>query len=261
MAFDLNKSKEEKTKTKFNLSKTSEPLTKVDDVNSPLPENQNAKSKKSRILLFAFLGILCLAVAVWFILNQAKSPEQKITSNEQATVNHKANSNSNADNSQTVPEPQTQSPPDPQATRKVNDGSVTTVGQTSPTNKQNAGQNASMPSTSATSDVPYMKNKSYKVYLFPFGNSNYSQTNPELEKLANVLRQNPGLKISISAYTDNIGDKDSNRSLSELRAKSIHGYLLSKGIDANRMNFQGMGISTKYKTQAENRRAEFVLSE
>ena len=76
-----------------------------------------------------------------------------------------------------------------------------------------------------------------------------------------VLRQNPSMKISIFAYTDDIGDADFNMALSERRAKSILDYLTSKGIDSNRMKSQGKGISTTYGTKSENRRAEFTLSE
>jgi outer membrane protein OmpA-like peptidoglycan-associated protein len=109
--------------------------------------------------------------------------------------------------------------------------------------------------------IPYKKGSIYKVYQFPFGKSDYSQSNPDLDKLVDVLKQNPTIKISISAYTDKVGDANYNKTLSERRAKAIRDYIANKGIEMSRLSFKGKGISTKYQSNSENRRAEFVLSE
>jgi outer membrane protein OmpA-like peptidoglycan-associated protein len=107
--------------------------------------------------------------------------------------------------------------------------------------------------------IPYKKGEVYKVYRFPYGKDNYAQPDPELDKLAKTMTDNPGMKIRIFAYTDNISSAAFNQALSERRAKAIYDYLVSKGIDRNRLSHQGKGISTKYATNAENRRAEFIL--
>jgi outer membrane protein OmpA-like peptidoglycan-associated protein len=108
--------------------------------------------------------------------------------------------------------------------------------------------------------IPYKQNETYKVYQFPFGKGKYSQPDPELDNLAKVLTDNPDVKIQIFAYTDNVGSVASNQILSQTRAKAIYDYLVSKGIDKGRLSYQGKGISTKYNSDAENRRAEFVLN-
>ena len=109
-------------------------------------------------------------------------------------------------------------------------------------------------------DLPYKKGEAYKVYQFPFGIADYSIPNPELDKLVEVMKQNPSVKISILAYTDNVGDANYNQGLSEKRAKAIRNYLIGKGIEQGRLTSQGKGVSTKYSGNAENRRAEFILS-
>jgi outer membrane protein OmpA-like peptidoglycan-associated protein len=107
--------------------------------------------------------------------------------------------------------------------------------------------------------IPYNQGEAYKVYQFPFGDGSYSKPDPELDKLAKVLAENPNVKIQIYAYTDKVGSAEFNQTLSAKRAKVICDYLVSKGIDKGRLSYQGKGISTKYGSDAENRRAEFIL--
>jgi outer membrane protein OmpA-like peptidoglycan-associated protein len=239
MALDLNKSGDEKTKTKFNLSKSTEPASVVDDKTGQPPVAQEKKGKNSRIILFSLLGIVCLAVLVWVITKNGKSTEPANAQSQQGATIDQAPSSTEASS---TPVADTSKPP---TTTALN-------------NKPPAATNSPVQNVAS---IPYSKNEAYKVYLFQFNEFNYSQADPELDKLAEVLKQNPTIKISISAFTDNVGNENYNTELSGLRAKSIRDYLVSKGIDAGRMKYQGKGISTKYENKAENRRAEFTLSE
>ena len=108
-------------------------------------------------------------------------------------------------------------------------------------------------------ELPYKPNETYKIYQFPFGASDYSQPDPELDKLVKVMSENTSVKIQIFAYTDNVGSAEYNQVLSQKRAKAIYDYLISKGINSGRLSYQGKGISAKYSNDAENRRAEFVI--
>lgn len=263
---DEKKGKEE-PKKKFDLSKTAQPTPPTSTTGGAIPVIQPEKRKNNKTIIFSILGIICLAAIVWFFINNGKSSDQTNAGNEQLSTKDQTAPNENvssnpegttaqaanaiADSSQTAPSSQTQ--PNTSAAGQTGQGQTAKV--------DNAQQVASNPTQAANANIPYQKNESYPVYQFPFGDFNYSQANPELDKLAEVLRINPGMKISISAYTDNIGDADFNMALSELRAKSIRDYLVNKGIDTGRMKYRGKGISTKYATKAENRRAEFVLSE
>ncbi|MEI7011451.1 OmpA family protein [Leptospira licerasiae] len=67
---------------------------------------------------------------------------------------------------------------------------------------------------------------------------------PELDRLANFLKSNPKLKISVEGHTDNVGKKEHNLELSESRAKAVANYLISRhGIDSLRVRTQGFGDS------------------
>lgn len=65
----------------------------------------------------------------------------------------------------------------------------------------------------------------------------------ELDKLVTMLNANPAGKIEVSAHTDSKGTDAYNMKLSERRAKSVMDYLVSKGIDASRLQSKGYGES------------------
>ena len=63
----------------------------------------------------------------------------------------------------------------------------------------------------------------------------------ELDRLFNLLQENPSLIVEIAGHTDNKGSKRYNQLLSEARAKSVVTYLVDKGIDAERLSARGYG--------------------
>jgi outer membrane protein OmpA-like peptidoglycan-associated protein/tetratricopeptide (TPR) repeat protein len=63
----------------------------------------------------------------------------------------------------------------------------------------------------------------------------------ELEKLIQLLKENPTLKIEISGYTDNVGKPADNLLLSNNRAKAVVNYLVSKSIPLQRLTAKGYG--------------------
>src|ERR1051326_5958835 len=84
----------------------------------------------------------------------------------------------------------------------------------------------------------------------------------ELEKVIQLLNDNPTVKIEISGHTDNVGKPADNLILSNNRAKSVVRYLISKGIAAQRLIAKGYGETKPVadnKTEegrAKNRRTE-----
>jgi len=87
-----------------------------------------------------------------------------------------------------------------------------------------------------------------------------------LDNFADFLRENPKIKIEIHGHTDNVGNDQSNQSLSEKRAKSVRDYLVFVGIDSKRIiAYKGYGESKPITTndtpegRALNRRTEFVI--
>ena len=87
----------------------------------------------------------------------------------------------------------------------------------------------------------------------------------ELDKIVQLLNDNPGIKIEISGHTDNVGKPSDNLSLSNNRAKSVVTYLISKGIAAQRLAAKGYGETkpvadnTTDEGRAKNRRTELKV--
>ncbi len=63
----------------------------------------------------------------------------------------------------------------------------------------------------------------------------------ELNKLASMIKETPGIKIQINAHTDATGRADYNMKLSARRANSVVDYLVSKGVDRSRLIAKGYG--------------------
>lgn len=80
-----------------------------------------------------------------------------------------------------------------------------------------------------------------------------------------VLVANPGIRIRVSAHTDNRGSDEYNLALSQRRASSTKAYLVQQGVDGGRIDIVGMGeeqpaVSGENEgAWAQNRRAEFEL--
>ena len=96
------------------------------------------------------------------------------------------------------------------------------------------------------------------------------ESTESLDNLCGFLRQNPDQKIKVLSHTDNRGPRAYNEQLSNLRAREVVRYLIRRGIEADRLSYEGRGESQLvneckdgiYCTNdehAKNRRTEFVL--
>ncbi len=87
----------------------------------------------------------------------------------------------------------------------------------------------------------------------------------ELEKLLQLLQQQPEAVIQVNGHTDNQGNDDDNQALSENRAQAVVNYLIEQGIAANRLTSKGFGSKVPVATndtaegREQNRRVEFVI--
>ncbi len=88
----------------------------------------------------------------------------------------------------------------------------------------------------------------------------------ELDKLVTVLRDNPEISIELSSHTDARAPDDYNLDLSQRRAKAAVDYIISNGIDSNRLIAKGYGESQLLVENAQseeehqvNRRTEFKV--
>lgn len=86
-----------------------------------------------------------------------------------------------------------------------------------------------------------------------------------LKSIADVLKENPGVRVKIIGHTDSDGSDAANLDLSKRRANSVKNELVKTfGIEASRLEFDGMGESKPIapndnsSNKALNRRVEFI---
>jgi outer membrane protein OmpA-like peptidoglycan-associated protein len=101
---------------------------------------------------------------------------------------------------------------------------------------------------------------------FEFGKANLqSASTPILNRVSQLLKKYGNYKVEVQGHTDNIGGEKYNLELSQRRAEAVYGYLLKKGIGAERMTTVGFGFQYPYADNAteegrrKNRRVEFIL--
>ena len=102
--------------------------------------------------------------------------------------------------------------------------------------------------------------------FFKFGKAALEpESEPELNRMLDVLKANPNMTIEIQGHTDNVGSAEANLKLSQERADVVRDYFLAKNIPLNRVASVGFGESKPIATnattegQAKNRRVEFMI--
>jgi OOP family OmpA-OmpF porin len=89
---------------------------------------------------------------------------------------------------------------------------------------------------------------------FGAGSTNLAPgSSPVLNKVAEILKQNPEVTIEIGGHTDNEGPARLNRKISLDRAEEVKGYLAARGVPTARMVTKGYG---EVHPIASNRHAE-----
>jgi OOP family OmpA-OmpF porin len=87
---------------------------------------------------------------------------------------------------------------------------------------------------------------------------------PDLDAVVTILENNAALNIKIEGHTDNMGSAAYNMKLSERRAKAVMEYLITKGIDPERLSAKGYGLTQPAASnntkqgRAKNRRVELT---
>jgi outer membrane protein OmpA-like peptidoglycan-associated protein len=92
-----------------------------------------------------------------------------------------------------------------------------------------------------------------------------TESMPALERLYDFMKKNPGIKIEIAGYTDNVGGYSYNLDLSLRRAASVAEYLYGKGIAKDRITTKGYGYDRSVmpndteEGRQKNRRVEITV--
>jgi type IX secretion system PorP/SprF family membrane protein len=88
-----------------------------------------------------------------------------------------------------------------------------------------------------------------------------------LNELVKIMKDNPSIKIEIGGHTDNVGNAETNKTISQERANACKAYVASKGIASERLTAVGYGQSkplvanNSEENKAKNRRVEFKIIE
>lgn len=91
------------------------------------------------------------------------------------------------------------------------------------------------------------------------------ESQAELLRLVKLLQDNPTLVIEVQGHTDNRGAKSHNLTLSSQRAQSVVGFLVQRGIAAQRLQPKGYGDEQPIATneteegRAQNRRTQIRI--
>lgn len=92
-----------------------------------------------------------------------------------------------------------------------------------------------------------------------------ARSSTDLLKLVQFLKDNPTTKLEIQGYTDNTGNAQINKLLSEKRARSVVNYLVTNGVDKDRLSAKGFGAlqplgeNITAEGKAKNRRVEMKV--
>lgn len=104
---------------------------------------------------------------------------------------------------------------------------------------------------------------------FQTGETRVSQDDKaQIRKLADVMTQYPQTSVEVGGHTDNVGDAEANKQLSQARADAVRQSLIDDfGVDGKRVTAVGYGSDKPVASndteegRAANRRVEGVVSQ
>jgi outer membrane protein OmpA-like peptidoglycan-associated protein/outer membrane protein assembly factor BamB len=90
---------------------------------------------------------------------------------------------------------------------------------------------------------------------------------PTLNKLLEMMNENPDLKIEIEGHTDSTGSDEFNMTLSDLRAEAVASWLIQNGVSSKRISTKGYGETNPVADNSteegrrKNRRTEIIIKD
>ncbi|MCI8425196.1 MAG: OmpA family protein [Adlercreutzia sp.] len=101
-------------------------------------------------------------------------------------------------------------------------------------------------------------------FQFEYDESNFTDEEAALEGMQEYINQLidfPSLQVTIKGYTDTQGNEDYNLSLSQRRADTVKRLFVESGVSESQITAVGMGESSDYEDDKQNRRVEIVFGE
>jgi outer membrane protein OmpA-like peptidoglycan-associated protein len=90
------------------------------------------------------------------------------------------------------------------------------------------------------------------------------ESNQYLDPIVKALKENTDIEIEVRGHTDSMGKYTKNMQLSQMRAEAVRQYIISQGIDSQRVRAAGFGPNSPVADnrtaagRAQNRRIEIV---
>ncbi len=167
---------------------------------------------------------------------------------------------------------QASAPAKPGAGAPASSGEVKSSGSPSTTSRPGAGGTSAVtpaqPSLSILQPAPseFVATDALKDIYFDFDKSNIRSTEiKRLDQNATWLKSNPAMPVLIEGHADERGTDEYNLALGERRARTTMNYLVTSGIQANRISIISYGENRPVCAEkneacwAKNRRAHFLV--
>jgi OOP family OmpA-OmpF porin len=114
------------------------------------------------------------------------------------------------------------------------------------------------PPPDTVEEVDYLKkaiNDGYVNVYYAFDRAKtLGYSSSAINYVANFMKRNPGVKVELKGFADELGPENYNMKLSERRAKSVYDILIAAGIDASRISYKGYGEDTSVDKRSADAR-------
>ena len=107
---------------------------------------------------------------------------------------------------------------------------------------------------------------SFQNILFQLGSDEFlnEDSHQQVKHIASAMRRTIGARFLVEGHTCDLGEKESNQSLSEARANAVVDYLVSRGVSGGNLSAVGyselrpIADNVTAEGRAANRRVEIV---
>lgn len=108
---------------------------------------------------------------------------------------------------------------------------------------------------SVSSPTGGVEGASFPVIYFPFDGTEITASElPKARQILDILKENPGMAVTLTGWCDTQGSPAVNRRVSLRRAEALKAWLVAQGIESSRIRAVGRGSDTQAPSAREARR-------